>query len=72
MTEKLLMYALGRPVEYFDMPVVRQVVRSAAADGYRLSAIVKGIVTSQPFLMKQIMESDSDSGPDRAVASRVQ
>jgi len=60
MTEKLLMYALGRPVEYYDMPVVRQIVRGAAADGYRLSSIVSGIVKSQPFLMRQITESDGD------------
>jgi mono/diheme cytochrome c family protein len=69
MTEKLLMYALGRPVEYYDMPVVRHIVRSAAADDYRLSAIVSGIVRSQPFLMKQLTEGDR--GPDGAVANEV-
>jgi hypothetical protein len=58
MTEKLLMYALGRPIEHYDMPVVRGIVRDAADDDYRLSAIVEGIVTSQPFLMRQITDAD--------------
>jgi hypothetical protein len=48
-TEKLLMYALGRPLQYYDMPVVRTVVRRAAHDGNRFSAIVLGIVDSDPF-----------------------
>ena len=54
MTEKLLMYALGRSVEYYDMPVVRQIVRSAASDDYRMSSIAMGIVNSAPFRMKQV------------------
>ena len=44
LTEKLMMYALGRELEYYDMPQVRAVVRRAAAQDYRLSAIVSGIV----------------------------
>ena len=51
-TEKLMMYAVGRELEYFDMPQVRAVVRQAAARDYRLSAIVSGIVTSEPFRMQ--------------------
>jgi hypothetical protein len=53
MTEKLLTYALGRTVEADDMPAVRTVVRSAAADDYRFSSIVRGIVTSVPFQMRR-------------------
>jgi hypothetical protein len=49
-TEKLLMYALGRELEYFDMPQVRAVVRGAATDRYTLSSIVEGIVRSDAFL----------------------
>jgi hypothetical protein len=49
MTEKMLMYALGRTVEYYDMPTVRRIVRDAGKDGNRLSAIVLGIVESAPF-----------------------
>jgi mono/diheme cytochrome c family protein len=52
-TEKLLTYALGRRVEHFDMPAVRGVVRGAAQDQYRFSALVAGIVKSVPFRMKR-------------------
>ena len=48
-TEKLLMYAVNRELEYFDMPQVRAVVRGAAKDQYTLSAIVQGIVRSDAF-----------------------
>jgi hypothetical protein len=54
MTEKLLTYALGRSVEYYDMPTVRAIVRETARDGYRFSSIVMGIVRSAPFQMKKI------------------
>ena len=53
-TEKLLTYALGRRVEYFDMPAVRAVVRDAARTEYRFSALVVGIVKSVPFGMKRV------------------
>ena len=56
-TEKLMMYAVGRELEYFDMPQVRAVVRRAAAQDYRLSAIVSGIVTSDAFRMQAVKES---------------
>jgi mono/diheme cytochrome c family protein len=49
-TEKLLAYALGRPLEYSDRPVVRRIVRAAAAHDYNWSSIVLGIVNSPPFL----------------------
>lgn len=51
-TEKLLTYALGRGLEYYDMPVVRRITHEAAEEDYRFSAIVKGIVNSVPFRMK--------------------
>ena len=53
LTEKLLTFALGRGVESFDAPAVRQVVRDAKADNHRFSAIVLGIVKSTPFTMRQ-------------------
>ncbi len=53
-TEKLLTYALGRRVEYFDMPAVRAVVRDAARTEYRFSSLVTGIVKSVPFQMKRL------------------
>ncbi len=51
-TEKLLSYALGRRLEYHDMPAVRKIVRGAAAQDYRWSSIVLGIVESPAFLMR--------------------
>jgi len=48
-TEKLLAYALGRPLEYTDRPAVRQIVRDAAAHDYTWSSIIMGIVNSPPF-----------------------
>jgi Protein of unknown function (DUF1585) len=51
--EKLLTYALGRRVEWFDMPAVRAIVAGAAPD-YRFASIVVGIVKSVPFQMKQV------------------
>ena len=51
-TEKLMMYALGRELEAYDMPQVRAVVRRAAAQDHRLSAIVSGIVSSDAFRMQ--------------------
>ena len=51
LTEKLLTYALGRGVEYYDMPVVRSVVSQAASDAYRLDSIIQAIVGSEPFQM---------------------
>jgi hypothetical protein len=51
-TEKLLIYALGRGLEPADMPVVRGVLRNAAKDDYRLTAIILGIVDSLPFQMR--------------------
>ena len=51
-TEKLLAYALGRPLETHDRPAVRQIVRGAAEDDYRWSSIVSGIVKSPVFLTR--------------------
>jgi hypothetical protein len=51
-SEKLMMYALGRELESYDMPQVRSVVRRAAPRNYRLSALVSGIVTSDAFRMQ--------------------
>jgi Protein of unknown function (DUF1592)/Protein of unknown function (DUF1588)/Protein of unknown function (DUF1585)/Protein of unknown function (DUF1595)/Protein of unknown function (DUF1587) len=50
-TEKLLTYALGREVEYYDLPAVRKITKDAAANEYRWSSIIVGIVKSVPFQM---------------------
>jgi mono/diheme cytochrome c family protein len=51
LTEKLMIYALGRSVEHYDMPAIREIVRTAAADEYRFSSLLTGIVNSAPFRM---------------------
>ncbi len=48
-TEKLMMYAINRQLEYFDMPQVRAVVRAAAKDNYKFSSLVLGIVNTDAF-----------------------
>jgi len=52
-TGKLLTYALGREMEYFDAPAIRGIVRAAAADDYRWSAAILAIVKSTPFQMRR-------------------
>jgi mono/diheme cytochrome c family protein len=60
LTEKLFMYALGRELEYFDLPQVRAIVRGAADAEYRLSALVTGIVQSPAFRMQALPEGSSE------------
>ena len=57
LTEKLMAYALGRRLEYYDRSAVRQIVRGAEADEYRWSSIVAGIVKSPAFLMRKAPEA---------------
>jgi len=54
LTEKLMMYGLGRTVEYHDMPVVRQIVRDVAKDDYKFSSLVMHIVNSEPFQLRKV------------------
>jgi mono/diheme cytochrome c family protein len=51
-TAKLLTYSLGRGIEYYDDPAIRGIVRNAAADDYRWSSVILGIVKSAPFQMR--------------------
>jgi hypothetical protein len=57
MTEKFLIYALGRGLEPYDMPTVRKIVRDAGRDNYRFSSIVVGIAQSAPFQMERTPEA---------------
>jgi hypothetical protein len=57
-TEKLLTYALGRGLDYRDMPAVRKIVRQATPANYKFSAIVMGIVQSTPFQMRIAPEGE--------------
>ena len=52
-TEKLLTYALGRGIEYYDRPAIRAIVREAAMDDYRWSSLILGITRSLPFQMRR-------------------
>ena len=51
-TKNMMTYALGRGVEYSDMPVVRSIVRDAESDEYRFRSIVMGIIESPQFLSR--------------------
>jgi hypothetical protein len=52
-TEKVLTYATGRGVEYYDAPAIRTIVRDARAQNYRMSSIILGVVKSTPFQMRK-------------------
>jgi len=68
-TEKLMMYALNRQLEYFDMPQVRAVVRGAAKDNYKFSSIVLGIVNTDAFRTQGAAATPKEDGV-KSVASR--
>jgi hypothetical protein len=57
-TEKLLTYALGRGLEYYDQPAVRAITRAAAKDDYRLSSVIVAITRSTPFQMRRSENHD--------------
>jgi mono/diheme cytochrome c family protein len=56
LTEKLAIYALGRGLEYTDMPEIRKIVRASARNNYRFSTLILGVVQSAPFQMKRSAE----------------
>jgi hypothetical protein len=58
--ERLMTYALGRPVSHHDMPAVRAIVRDANKEDYRFSSLVLGVVKSTPFQMR--MKRSSEQG----------
>jgi mono/diheme cytochrome c family protein len=65
-TEKLLAYAIGRGLEYDDLPAVRQIVRDSAAEDHRWSSIIRGIVQSVPFGMSTSAPGPADAAADTA------
>jgi hypothetical protein len=69
-TEKLMIYALGRGTEYYDMPLIRSIVHEAAKTNYRFSSLVLGIVKSDPFQMNQKVQISSNAPDKRLTASR--
>ena len=58
LTEKLMTYALGRGLEYYDAPAVRDITRRARTEDYRFSSVVLGIVNSTPFRMRRAAAQD--------------
>jgi hypothetical protein len=71
-TEKMLIYALGRGLEPVDMPVVRSIVRGAAAQNYAMQAIVLGIVKSDPFQMRTKLSDTTAKPSSIEAASRAE
>jgi len=65
LTEKLLTYALGRGVKYYDMPAVRDITRAAAQNDYRFSSLISGIVNSTAFQMRVSGARRSDATEPR-------
>ena len=61
LTEKLLTYALGRGLDYRDMPAVRGIVRESSRDNYRFSSLIAGIVKSAEFQMQKTPSEDGES-----------
>jgi len=59
-TENLMSYALGRRVEYYDMPAVRDIVDAAENDDYRISSFILGIVESDAFRLARMAETTPD------------
>jgi hypothetical protein len=69
-TEKLMTYALGRGIAYFDMPSVRKIVRDAKGDGnYKFSSIVLGIVRAPAFQSSEV-EVTKNQQPAKEVAAQ--
>jgi hypothetical protein len=66
LTEKLMIYALGRGLEAGDAPAVRHIVRRAGANDYRFSSVLMGIVQSLPFQMRR---SAADGAPSVVAAA---
>jgi hypothetical protein len=68
LTKKLMMYALGRELEYYDMPQVRAVVRAAEGKDYRFSAIVAGIVQTDGFRMQAVVDDNAGQVADASAS----
>jgi hypothetical protein len=69
LTEKLMIYALGRGLDYRDMPAVRAILRDASRDNYRFSTLIRGVVQSTPFQMRTAPR-DSEAAPVQSAQNR--
>jgi hypothetical protein len=70
-TEKLLMYALGRNIQYYDRPAVRAIVRDAAAENYEFAALVRGVVKSVPFRHRAAPDERAEAATTVAAANQA-
>ena len=64
MAEKLLTYALGRGVMYYDAPAIRRMVRALEDGGWRWSSLVQQVVSSEPFRMQRIPGDGAPAAAD--------
>jgi len=71
LTERLMTYALGRELEYYDEPVVRSVIREAAVHGTTLPALIHAIVTSDAFQKRMKIGAATTATADSATGSRL-
>lgn len=69
-TEKLMIYALGRGTDYYDMPLIRSIVRDADRNNDRFSSLVLGVVRSEPFQMNQRVETGGKTQENPLRAAR--
>ncbi|MFO1333428.1 MAG: DUF1592 domain-containing protein [Rubrivivax sp.] len=69
-TEHLMTYALGRRVEAHDMPLVRQIIRDAAANGYKMQTFVQGVVASQAFRMSRVEPAETTTTAPAAAGNQ--
>lgn len=67
-TENLLTYALGRGLEYDDMPLLRAIARGAKEDDYKFSSLLLGVIESPAFMMNQKSSTDATSGAENDLA----
>lgn len=68
-TENLMAYALGRRVEHYDQPVVREIARKAMKSDYRLSSFILGVIESDAFQMKQAALASAAEGEEQVNSS---
>jgi hypothetical protein len=68
LTENLLTYALGRSLDYHDMPTVRRIVKKAAADDYRFKSIVLGVINSDAFRKREADQTPRSAEPSSSTA----
>jgi late competence protein required for DNA uptake (superfamily II DNA/RNA helicase) len=69
-TEKLMIYALGRGTEYYDMPLVRSIVHQAEKNQNRFASLVLGVVRSAPFQMNEKVQVSANSLDGQLRAAR--